>query len=138
MKNIFVDTNIIVDLLGDRQPFSKYAIELFKKAEEGTLRLYTSSHSMATTYYLLKKHLDDKTLREVLLNLMDFLTIIPVDADVLKKALRSRYNDVEDAVQIGCAATVKKMDGIITRNIKDFKGSEIPVFAPDEFHQNQN
>lgn len=55
MKRIFVDTNIIVDLIADRRPFSKYAIELFSKAEEGKIQLFASSHSIATTHYLLKK-----------------------------------------------------------------------------------
>lgn len=138
MKKVFVDTNIIVDLIGNRQPFSKYAIDLFGKAEKGSLNLYTSSHSIATTYYLLRKYLDEKTLRDVICNLMDFLTVIPVDTDILKKALRSGYKDVEDAIQTGCAATIEKIDCIITRNIKDFRGAEIPVFTPDEFFQNQN
>ena len=55
MKKIFVDTNIIVDLIADRKPFSKFAIDLFSKAENKKIRLFTSSHSIATTHYLLKK-----------------------------------------------------------------------------------
>lgn len=54
MKKIFLDTNIIVDLIADRRPFSKYAIEIFKRAEENEIELFTSSHSISTTYYLLK------------------------------------------------------------------------------------
>jgi predicted nucleic acid-binding protein len=132
MKKIFIDTNILVDLIADRKPFSKYAIEIFNNAEQKKVNLFTSSHSIATTHYLLKKYLDEKNLREVLFNLFDYLTVIPIDTDILKKGLRSKHKDFEDAVQIVCASSVEKIDCIVTRNIKDFKDSEIPVLTPDE------
>lgn len=133
MKKVFIDTNILVDLIADRIPFSKYAIEIFNHAERKKIKLFTSSHSIATTHYLLKKYLDEKNLREVLFNLFDYLTVIPVDTDILKKGLRSKHKDFEDAVQIVCASSVEKIDCIVTRNIKDFRDSEIPVLTPDEF-----
>jgi predicted nucleic acid-binding protein len=131
MKKIFIDTNILVDLIADRKPFSKYAIEIFNLAENKKIRLYTSSHSIATTYYLLKKFIDDKSLRGILLSLFEFVTVIPVDEQVLSKGLRAKQKDFEDAIQVYCAITVEKIDCIVTRNIKDFKGVEIPVLAPD-------
>lgn len=137
MKKLFLDTNIIVDLIADRQPFSKYAIQLFQKAEAKELELFTSSHTIATTHYLLKKYLGEKELRDILYVLLDYLTVIAVDVDVLKKGLRSKHKDFEDSIQIICAASVAKMDGIVTRNAKDFKASEIPVFNPDEIMGNR-
>ena len=110
MKKVFLDTNIIVDLIADRRPFSKYAIEIFNKAEEKKIEIFTSSHSIATTHYLLKKYLDEKPLREVLYNLLDYLTVVPVDIDVLKKGLRSKHKDFEDAIQISCASSIEKID----------------------------
>ena len=133
MRRLFLDTNIIVDLISDRKPFSKYAIEIFQKAEEGQVELYTSSHSMATTHYLLKKYMEEKALREVLYNLLDFITIIAVDVDVLKKGLLSKHRDFEESIQIFCASSIENIESIITRNVKDFKGSEIKVLTPDEF-----
>jgi len=132
MKKVFLDTNILVDLIADRKPFSRYAIEIFSQTEEKKIRLFTSSHSIATTHYLMKKYLDEKKLREVIYNLLDYLTVIPVDLDVLKKGLRSSHKDFEDAIQILCASKVEKLDCIVTRNIKDFKHSEILVLTPDE------
>ena len=132
MKKIFLDTNIIVDLIADRKPFSKYSIEIFKKAEEKKIKLFTSSHSIATTHYLLKKYLEKKILRDVLYNLLDYVTVIAVDADVLKKGLRSKHRDFEDSIQILCASTIEKIDCIVTRNTKDFRDSEILVLTPDE------
>lgn len=132
MNKFFLDTNILVDLIADRKPFSKYAVEIFQKAEEGKIELFTSSHSIATTHYLLKKYLVEKDLREVLYNLLDYLTVIAVDTDILKKGLLSSHKDFEDSVQIFCASAVENIDSIITRNVKDFKGSEIKVMTPDE------
>jgi predicted nucleic acid-binding protein len=122
----------MVDLIADRKPFSKYSIEIFKKAEERKITLFTSSHSIATTHYLLKKYLEEKILRDVLHNLLDYVTVIAVDTDVLKKGLRSKHKDFEDSIQILCASSVEKIDCIVTRNIKDFRDSEILVLTPDE------
>ena len=132
MKKIFVDTNILVDLLADRKPFSKYAIEIFNVAENKKVKLFTSSHSIATIYYLLKKFIDDSSLRKTLLGLIEYMTIISVDTEVLTKGLRSKQKDFEDSIQIYCATTIDKIDCIVTRNVKDFKGSEILVLTPDE------
>ena len=102
MIKIFLDTNILVDLIADRKPFSKQAIEIFKSTEKNKAQLYTSSHSIATTHYL------------------------------LKKGLRSNHKDFEDAVQILCASSIKGINFIVTRNTKDFKTSEISILTPDE------
>lgn len=132
MKKLFIDTNIIVDLIADRKPFSKYAIQLFQKAELKEIELYTSSHSIATTHYLLKKYLEEKDLRTVLYGLFEYLHVIAVDEAILKKGLRSSHKDFEDSIQVHCASTIEKIDCIVTRNTKDFKSSEIPAYNPDE------
>lgn len=136
MKKIFVDTNIIVDLLADRKPYSKFAIEIFNKAQENKVELYTSSHTIATTHYLLKKYIDEKELRDILLQLLEYLTVIPLDISVLQKGLRSKHKDFEDALQILCASKIIDIDFIVTRNIKDFKESEVLVLTPDEAVKN--
>lgn len=133
MRKVFLDTNILVDLIADRKPFSKYAIEIFDAAESKKVKLFTSSHSIATTYYLLKKYHDEKALRGIVLSLFEFITVVPVDTFILIKGLRSKHKDFEDSIQIHCAITIEKINCIVTRNIKDFKDSEVPVLAPDEF-----
>lgn len=132
MKKVFVDTNILIDLIADRRPFSKFAIQIFSKAEERKIKLFTSSHSIATTHYLLKKYIDEKELRDILYSVLDYLNIVAIDQDVIKKGLKSKHKDFEDALQIISAYSIDKLDCIVTRNIKDFKGSEIAVLTPDE------
>lgn len=131
MKNIFVDTNIFIDLIADRRPFSKFAITIFDKAEKKKVRLYTSSHVFATTHYVLKKYVDEKDLRVILLNLLEYVSLVAVDNDIIKKGLKSKHKDFEDALQIFAAHTVEKIDCIVTRNLKDFKEAGIEVLPPD-------
>jgi predicted nucleic acid-binding protein len=133
MKKVFVDTNILIDLIADRKPFSKFAIEIFEMAEEKKIKLFTSSHSIATTHYLLKKYIGEKELREIIYALLDYLVIIPIDIDIIKKGLKSKHKDFEDALQIICAYSIERINCIVTRNTRDFKDSEIPVLTPDEF-----
>ena len=132
MRNLFLDTNILVDLLADRKPFSKFALEIFTAAENKQVFLYTSSHSIATTYYLLKKFIEDKSLREAISSLIEFVKVIPIDSIIINKGLKSKQRDFEEALQIFAASSIQRMDCIVTRNIKDFKGSEILVLSPDE------
>lgn len=132
MKSVFADTNIIIDLLADRPPFSKFAIEIFNLAEKKKVKLFTSSHSIATTHYLLKKYIEEKELRAVLFSLLDFITIISIDHLIIKKSLLSKHKDFEDAIQIFAASTITGLDFIVTRNLKDFKDANIPVLPPDE------
>ena len=132
MKQVFVDTNILIDLLSDRQPFSKFAIAIFDLAEKKKVKLFTSSHSYATTHYLLKKHLGEKELRELLYALLDFIEIISIDNVIIKKSLLSQHKDFEDAIQIFAANSIHGINFIVTRNLKDFKDAGIVVLPPDE------
>lgn len=132
MKIVFVDTNILIDLLADRSPFSKFAIEIFDQAERNKVKLFTSSHSYATTHYLLKKYMGEKELRAVLLSLLDFIALIPIDLTIIKKSLLSKHKDFEDAIQIFAANSINNLDFIVTRNLKDFKDAGVAVLPPDE------
>jgi predicted nucleic acid-binding protein len=132
VKSFFLDTNIIIDLLGERTPHSKFAIQLLEAAEKKQIQLFTSSHSIATTYYVLQKLIDEKTLRQALDNLIDIVQPIAIDLRILKRAMKSSYPDFEDAIQILAASTENQISHIITRNIKDFKNSPIQAIAPDQ------
>ncbi len=135
MRNVFVDTNILIDLLVDRPPFSKFAIEIFDLAEKKQVKLFTSSHSYATTHYLLKKHIEEKELRELLYSLLDFIDLVSIDISIIKKSLLSNHKIFEDAIQIFAANSIAEMDFIVTRNLKDFKNAGITVVSPDELIQ---
>ncbi|MEN9334579.1 MAG: hypothetical protein RLY35_1759 [Bacteroidota bacterium] len=133
MKKVFIDTNILLDLIADRRPFSKHAISIFKHAEQKKIQLYTSAHTMATTHYLLQQYMDDRQLRRILLSILDYLNIISINKEIIKKGLLSRQKDFEDALQLQSAYSIKDIDCLITRNRKDYNQAVIPILSPDEF-----
>lgn len=132
MKNIFLDTDILIDFLGDRKPFSRFALTIFLNAHHKKIKVHASANSITTAYYILGKHTTEKHARELVLGLINQVTIIPVTEDILANAFSSNFADVEDAVQFFSALTVSGMFCIVTRNIKDFKKSTIPVFSSEE------
>lgn len=67
-----------------------------------------------------------------MLGLLEYITGIPVNEEVLTRGLRTKYRDFEDSIQVCCATSVEKIECIVTRNIKDFKGSKLSVLAPDD------
>lgn len=133
MKKVFIDTNILLDLIAHRPPFSKYAIMIFTQAEQKKIKLFTSSHTLAATHYLLQKWMNEKQLRQVLLNLLHYLQIIPIDSEMIKRGLQSKNRDFEDELQLQSAYSIQDMDCLITRNRKDYMHAVIPVLSPDEF-----
>jgi len=128
----FVDTNLILDFLSAREPFAENANLIFNLAYNKKIKIFASSQSILTTHYILKKAFAEEKVRSNLSDILEIIEVVPVNQSVLQKALKSKHKDYEDAVQIFCAHGVKNLDGIITRDMKDFSTSEIPVFAPDE------
>ncbi|WP_456325484.1 PIN domain-containing protein [Desulfonauticus submarinus] len=131
MKILF-DTNIILDVLLDRKPFVHYACYLLSKVERSEIMAFVCATTITTIHYLLKKTLGSDQVYIHINSLLSLFAIAPVNRLVLEKTLKSKFNDFEDAVihesAIHCGAQY-----IITRNIKDFKNSKLPVFEPQEF-----
>lgn len=129
---LFIDTNIIIDVLADRKPYSNAAYILFKEAKLNRWDLYTSSNSILTTFYILEKQLSSKEANraiETLLNRIEIQDLVKKD---LVNALKSKTKDLEDASQIECANKVGEINYIITRDKKGFSNSIIEVLNPDE------
>lgn len=133
MIEIFVDTNVIIDFLGDRKPFEKYAAKIFSLASDNKISIFTSSTAITTCYYILSKYIDEKQSKYTINELLDYINVIPVNSSILRQAFKSSFKDVEDAVQHYCALTEEKIKYLVTRNIKDYKHSEIDVITPEEF-----
>lgn len=129
---VYLDTNILIDFLGNRGVFTLHALEIFDFASKNRLHLFTSTHVFANAHYVLKKYTDDRELRKTLFELTDYVEIVDVTKSVLLNALLSDFRDFEDALQIYSSISIKDVDFIVTRNLKDFKGSAIPALAPDE------
>ena len=133
MKNVFLDTNILMDILANRIPFYKSSSEIYKLGLSKKVNFYTSSNTISTLHYLLKKFIEEDKIRMALDEITNVISIIPVDITIIKKSLKSSHKDFEDAIQITAAQSINTMDCIITRDLKDYKFSEINVYTPDDF-----
>jgi predicted nucleic acid-binding protein len=133
MKNIFLDTNVLMDILANRQPFYQSASEIYKLGLSKEATLYTSSNTICTLHYLLKKFISEENIRKSIDAITACVSIIPVDIAIIKKSVKSNHKDFEDAIQIFSAQSISEINCIVTRDVKDYKNAEIPVFTPDEF-----
>ncbi len=132
MKHFFVDTNIILDLLLDRQPHSKSASVLFDLAMKGRIKVYVSAITMNTLYYILKKLKSHTEAVRILKKLQIFITVLDTTSSDVQAALDSNNKDFEDALQISTSHRHTKINAIITRNIKDFKKSQLPIWTAEQ------
>ena len=131
-KVYFLDTNILLDFLGNRKPFGKYALHIFNQALSKEWELWTSSNSIITSYYILEKELGTDTAKQKIASLLLYISIQPVEKEDLLTAVVSKFRDFGDGVQHACALSQGKIEAIITRNTRDFKHSQIPVCSPEE------
>jgi predicted nucleic acid-binding protein len=133
MKSVLIDTDVLLDFYLDRKPFSDDSLQLLLKCEQKQFRAYITPVIVANTYYILRRHATHHYVVERLQILLNTITVLSMDQKQVLAALESKITDFEDALQYFSAVNSNKIDAIITRNIKDFKKSALPVFTPNEF-----
>lgn len=131
MRQIFIDTNVIIDFLADRSPFSEYAAILFQFAKEKKIKIFISAISFNNTYYILRKVTSHKKALNLISGIEDIVEIQETNRKIIRKAIKSNFNDFEDAIQYYSAIELGVIDIITTRDLKDFKRSELPVLSPE-------
>lgn len=129
---IFVDTNVVIDFLGERQPFYTPIARILTIAEKEKLTVVVSSLTFATTHYVLSKFETAQIAKEKLRKFKILCEVSSIDDQIIEKGLNSKFKDFEDALQY-FSATNSNCELIITRNGKDFKHSHLPVMTPCEF-----
>jgi predicted nucleic acid-binding protein len=133
MENVFIDTDVIVDFLTDRKPFSLESAKIFSLIDQKKIKGCVSSLSFSNLYYVLRKFGTHKKVISSLQELSELVDILKVDSDMVKSALTSDFKDFEDSIQYFATQEHKNVDCIITRNIKDYKDSSLPVMTPETF-----
>jgi predicted nucleic acid-binding protein len=133
MKNLFIDTNIVIDLLAKREPFYFDAATLFSMADKKQIQLSVSSLTIANTNYILLRQMDANKSKSILKKLKLLVKILPLDAHIVELALNDEtFSDFEDGLQY-FTAKENGQDLIITRNLKDFRNSLLPTMNTKEF-----
>lgn len=135
MMRLFLDTNIVVDLLEGREPFCYDAAQLFTMAHNKKVELLVSPMTFSTASFLLRKH-GSEGVRILLSNLRQLVSVTISDERTVDDSLASRFKDFEDAMQYYTALNAKA-EIIITRKGKDFTASNLPVMTATEYIANR-
>ena len=137
MQRIFLDTNIVIDFLGEREGFYKPAAKIMTLADQKKIKILTSPSSISNIYYLLSKYENTKIALDKIRKFKVLCSISMMDDEVVEKAINSDFKDFEDAMQY-FSALASNCDLIVTRNEKDFKNAMIPVINGESYLQTLN
>ena len=127
---VLFDSDVVLDLLLDREPFAEAAAALFEQHERGRIDGHVSGVTVVNVFYVTRKLKGADAARLAVGELLKTLGVCPVDQNVLEVAHRLPFSDYEDAVQYACAEAAG-LDAVVTRNLEDYKNAVLPVFAPD-------
>ena len=131
-KKVFVDTDIIYDLLGKRDPFYLAAAQLFSLADEGEIQIYISALSLANIHYLISKQRSAEEAKEILRMFKVLVHVAPLNDKIIDLALNSGFSDFEDAIQY-YSALQNEIEILLTRNLKDYRSAQITVLTAQDF-----
>lgn len=133
MSKLLIDTNIVLDLLAKREPFYSSAAQIFSLADKHKLKLTVSSLTFANTNYVLTQLKSAKEARAILRRFKILVSVLSLNDKIINLALNDdKFKDFEDGLQY-YTAIENNQDIIITRDLKDFKESKLPVLTADEY-----
>lgn len=130
--NVLIDTNVLLDVIGRREPFYRESVAVWSMAEAKTIDGFISAVSYNNTFYIVRRKRDLPTARKAMLLLRDTFQTVPLDQQVINQAIDSAIRDFEDAVQYFSAQRAQ-CETLITRNPGHFKRTAIPALTPREF-----
>lgn len=134
-SKVLFDSDVILDCLLKREPHYVESVKALAKALNKTVKGYIASHSVLNLAYILRKKYRQEEIRQLLGELINYLSISAIDDKVIEKALVSDIKDLEDAV-VNYSAELANINCIVTRNISDYKNSSVIAITPTEFNKN--
>ncbi len=133
---IMVDTNIIIDVLLEREPFVEDSYKLLSLCENHKIDGFVSASSITDIYYLVRKHTHSTDLAyKAIGKVLEIIKVCSVTNNDVLTAFQKKAKDFEDCLVAVCAKSIN-CDYIVTRNGKDFEGFDIPIISPSELFQN--
>jgi len=131
-KKVFLDSDIILDLLCKREPHYDFAAEIFTLGDTKRIELVTTSVVFANVFYILRKILGIDKAKELLRKLRILVGVMPVGDKIVDLALNSKFADFEDGLQY-FTARENGIKILLTRNIKDYKEDSLVIQTPQEY-----
>ncbi len=133
MRKVFIDTNMVIDLLSRREPFYEEVALLFSLADKKQIELSVSSLTIANTGYVLLRQTDFTKAKQVLRKLRLIIKILPLDDKIIALALNDEsFKDFEDGLQY-FTAVEHRQEVIVTRNLRDYRNAALPVMTARQF-----
>ena len=133
MKKILIDTDVILDFFFDRKPFSENSSIILNMCERKQIQGFVTPVIISNSYYLLRRTAQHNKVIDKLKQLLSITDVLNMNKQIVENALNSDFKDFEDALQNFAAVSNRGIDVIVTRNVKDFKKSEIAVLTPESF-----
>jgi len=131
-KHLFLDSDVLLDWLLNEQPFSLFTEGLLTECRSLNLKVSTSVLIVANINFVLSKKTNSSTAKKGIRTLVNAINILPFESNIINLALDSTFADFEDSIQYFIADRYG-CDVIITRNLKDYKKSVIPVLTAEQF-----
>ena len=138
MDRVLIDSDVILDSLFNRDPFADYSSEILSMCESKKIIGFLTPLIYSNVYYLLRQTAKHDKVIEKLKQLLQITDVLQMDRIVVEKALNSGFKDFEDSLQNFSAVNNGKIDLILTRNLKDYKNSELGVFTPETYIKSIN
>ncbi len=132
MKQVLFDSDVLIDVLAQRQPFVTTSAQALNRATQPEVQGFVSGHAVTNIFYILRRQVGSETARELVSRLLQHLQVARITDEVIRAALQSSITDFEDAVTSE-AANAAGVEVVVTRNTPDFVASVIPVVLPEEF-----
>ncbi|MBI9066260.1 MAG: PIN domain-containing protein [Salinivirgaceae bacterium] len=138
MDRVLIDSDVILDLFFDRKPFVEYSSLILSLCESGKIKGFLTPLIYSNVYYLLRQTAKHDKVIEKLKQLLKITDVLQMDRMVVENALNSGFKDFEDSLQNSSAVNNGNIDLILTRNLKDYKNSELGVFCPETYIKSRN
>jgi len=133
VKNVLIDTDVILDFFFNRAPFSDHAEQIFSLCDAGQIKGYVTPVICSNTYYLLRKVARHDKVISKMNQLLVIMEVLRMDKETVTQALHSGFKDFEDALQNFSATLSGEIGVILTRNVKDYAKSELGVMTPESY-----
>jgi len=138
MDRVLIDSDVILDSLFDREPFAEYSTMILSMCESKKINGFLTPLIYSNVYYLLRRTAKHDKVIEKLKQLLQITDVLQMDRNVVENALNSGFKDFEDSLQNFSAVNNREIDLILTRNLKDYKNSELGVFTPETYLKSIN
>ena len=129
---LLIDTNVVLDVLLQREPFCRTAAEVLNLTQRDDVREYVSASAITDIYYIANKQMKDRdAVRDLLKRLLMVVSVAAVSEREIQNALNLAWGDFEDSVQYS-VALMNEMDGIVTRNSSDYQEANMRIWLPEQ------